>query len=137
MTDLDLFLCGVLFTSQFDVATGEKEYAIMKAYDILRLVMLSEYWREIFSSFFFTANLNGEGVDLDLLFEYVHKNVKARMRSVGHLPSFKGGTQSLQVGLKEDVITKANEVIAVISVLSPTNLFLRGNKTNSGKVVLH
>jgi len=108
-SDLDLFILGVLFTIQFDVATGEKDYALMKAYYIIRLSTLSQYWHEIFSAFFFTTNLNGKGVDLDLLCEYIHKNVKSRMRSVGHLPTFGARIQSLQVGLKNDVITKAND----------------------------
>jgi hypothetical protein len=100
---LDLYIAALLVTLLFDHAIGDIEYGTLKSYFILQLVLLSEYWREIFAHFFFTTSLNEKGLCLDLLCEYIHKNVKSRIRHVGVKSSFFHRLDKLELKLPETV----------------------------------
>ncbi len=101
--EMDLYVASLLLTLEFDHATGDIEYATLKAYFVLRLVMLSEYWREVFAHFFFSTNLNEKGVCLDLLCEYIHKNVKCRLPFVGQSKTFFERLEGVELSLPASV----------------------------------
>ncbi len=101
--EMDLYIASVLLTLEMDHAWGDIEYATLKAYFVLRLVMLSEYWREIFAHFFFCTNLNGKGVCLDLLCEYIHKNIKHRIPVIGQSKTFFQRLEGIELSLPDSV----------------------------------
>ena len=49
---LDLYVASLLLILEFDHAYGDIEYGTLISSFVLRLLMLSEYWREVFAHFF-------------------------------------------------------------------------------------
>ena len=106
--DFDTYVEVLVLTLQFDVAFGDKEYALMKANFVLRTATLSPYWYNVFKSFFFSVNLNGKGVELDLLCEYIHNNVKMKVPHVGHISGFSNRLAAAELTLPEVTRSAAN-----------------------------
>lgn len=105
----EVYIAALLLTIEFDLATGDIEYGVMKAYQILRVMMLSEYWREILAHYFFATNLNEKGVQLDLLCEYIHKNVKWRVPKLRKEAYFMRALSQVELSLPETVRAMAQQ----------------------------
>lgn len=73
--DFDLFINFMLLSMEFDIATGDHHYIIIKAYQILELLSKSDLWKEKAKTFLFAINVSGQGTGYDQLLEFIHKNV--------------------------------------------------------------
>lgn len=60
---------------EWDIATGDHNYTMIKAYQILELLSKSDLWKEKCPTFLFCVNVAGVGTGYDLLLEFIHKNV--------------------------------------------------------------
>lgn len=137
----DLYVAALLISLEFDHAIGDVDYGTLKAYFVLRLVMLSEYWREIFAHFFFATNLNEKGVCLDLLCEYIHKNVKSRIPKVGRKDSFYDRLTKIELNLPDTVRASTshhNPMGFTPSPIKPLSMkvILQNKKVDMQKVLL-
>lgn len=76
--NVETYFAMIMLTMQFDVAFGNHTYAKLKAFSILQQMLLSPYWLQIFQEFCFSVEQNGEGMEVDRLLEFIHKQVKSR-----------------------------------------------------------
>jgi len=92
-------------------------------------------------SFFFSTNLNEKGVCLDLLCEYIHKNVKDRIPHIGQIKTFFQRLEGIELSLPESVRARTahrNPVDFTPCPIKPLNMkvILQSKEVNMQAVLM-